>query len=180
VVAVHEDPVRGKVLVAYVVPKSPGAIDPQRLRSHAKEKLPAYMVPAAFILLAQLPLNRNGKVDRKALPPPDFSQQDSAAAGPAPRTATEAELTRLMAELFQLPRVGIFDNFFELGGNSLMATQLVSRLRKAFQVEFPLRLFFADPTAAGLAESLEQIRWATQAQAPADGEPEASAVVGQL
>jgi acyl carrier protein len=162
------------------VPKSAGALEIPRLRGHAKEKLPSYMVPAAFMVLPQLPLNRNGKVNRKALPAPDFALTESSTPQAAPRTATEEALTRLLAELFRLPQVGRHDNFFELGGNSLMATQMVSRMRKAFEVEFPLRLFFADPTAAGLAENLEEIRWANQSKAAAITEPEAAVMAGQL
>ncbi len=119
------------------------------------------MVPSAFVYLDALPLTPNGKVDRGALPAPDQSSAALEKGYVAARTPDEENLAKIWAQVLKLNRVGIHDNFFELGGHSLLATQVMSRLREAFQVEFKLRDLFEHPTVAGLAESLEAIRWAS-------------------
>lgn len=127
-----------------------------RLREFLQERLPDFMVPAAFVLLDRLPLTPSGKVDRQALPAPDGTRPDLDQAYVAPRTDAERLLAGLWSELLGIDQPGIHDNFFtELGGHSLLATQVVSRLRLALQVEIPLRQFFETPTIAGLAAALE-------------------------
>ncbi len=123
-----------------------------------KEKLPEYMVPAAFVLLDALPLSPNGKVDRRALPSPDQSRPELEEAFVAPRNPVEEVVAGVWAEVLGVEKVGVDDNFFELGGHSLLATQVVSRLQEAFQVELTLRTLFESPTIAGLAESVEQAK----------------------
>ncbi|MEX0267856.1 amino acid adenylation domain-containing protein [Leptolyngbyaceae cyanobacterium UHCC 1019] len=148
-------------LVAYVVPIS--AISAELdLRSFLKSKLPAYMLPAAFVLLEAFPLTANGKVDQKALPPPNLSTV-KVDLTMAPTTSVEASLVELWTQLLGHNQVGIHDNFFELGGHSLLATQLVSRICDRFRVELPLRSVFEAPTIAELAQRIEVLRSTTPA-----------------
>jgi acyl carrier protein len=127
---------------------------PQRLvgdlRAHLQQRLPEYMVPSAFVLLDAFPLSANGKVDRKALPPPDHARQSAASTYVAPRTPVEEELCEMWRELLGVDRVGINDNFFDLGGHSLLLTQLATRIRAAFQVEMPLRSLFDATTVESM------------------------------
>jgi amino acid adenylation domain-containing protein len=167
VVVVWEDHPDNKCLVAYVVPHQEQGATPRELRGFLKEKLPDYMVPAAFVMLDTLPLTPNGKVDRRALPVPDTSSLGLEEGFVPPRTHTEEVLTVIWAEVLGLEQIGIYNNFFELGGHSLQATQVISRLREAFQMEVPLRSLLEEPTVAGLAERIETCRWAAQElQAP--------------
>ncbi|MDQ4102221.1 MAG: amino acid adenylation domain-containing protein, partial [Actinomycetota bacterium] len=117
-------------LVAYLVPAGCAAVDPGELRRFVSRFLPDYMVPSAFVTLAKLPLHPNGKLDRRALPAPDWS----AAAGAdylAPRTPVEQALTEIWAEVLGVQRVGVEDNFFALGGDSVLSTQVVARAARA-------------------------------------------------
>ncbi len=139
-------------LVAYVV----GAIAVEELRRSLRERLPDYMIPAAFVTLAALPLTANGKVDREALPAPQ--RQSAPETYLAPRTPVEEVLAGIWAQVLRLPRVGVNDNFFEMGGHSLLATQVMSHLRAAFSVEMPLRDLFEAPTVEGLAARVEVAR----------------------
>ncbi|MFC8124128.1 amino acid adenylation domain-containing protein [Streptomyces sp. NPDC057302] len=128
-VAVAREDRRGeRRLVGYVVPEEPDGLDPRAVRDSLARTLPEYMVPAAVLALAALPVTRNGKVDRAALPVPDFAAKVT---GHAPRTEVEAVLCALMAELLGLERVGAKDSFFELGGDSIMSMQLAARARRA-------------------------------------------------
>ncbi len=141
-------------LVAYLVPRE--GLDLADLRRYLGARLPEYMVPPFVVELAALPLNANGKVDRRALPVPR-REGGGTAAPVAPRTPLEARLAKLFAEVLQVERVGVEDNFFRLGGHSLRASQLVSRLRDTFATELPLRLVFEHPTVALLAPQLEKL-----------------------
>ena len=153
VVLARED-VRGQLrLCAYLLTQGPLAGAASDLRRHAAQRLPDYMVPSAFVLLESLPLTPGGKVDRQALPAPEFGMRDGADYV-APRTETERVLTNIWAEVLRLPQVGAEDNFFALGGHSLLATQVVSRIRRVLGVELPLRMMFEAPTVEKLAEKI--------------------------
>ncbi|MFE4534669.1 amino acid adenylation domain-containing protein [Streptomyces scopuliridis] len=147
-VVAHADESGESRLVAYLVPVSDRTVPAvDALRAHAAARLPEYMLPAVFMPLDALPVTPNGKVDRKALPAPDFA---ALVTRQAPRTPQEEILCGLFAEMLNLPSVGIHDNFFELGGHSLHATRVVSRIRSAFTVELPLRELWEAPTVAEL------------------------------
>ncbi|MFJ9381890.1 amino acid adenylation domain-containing protein, partial [Streptomyces sp. NPDC101455] len=143
-------------LLAYLVPADPaeGIPSPAELRDLLRQNLPDFMVPAAFVELAALPLTSNGKLDRAALPRPDQAHpQDDFA---PPTGVTEELLADIWAHVLDVERVGANDNFFELGGHSLLATQVVSRIREAFAVETPLVALFDQPTVRRLAASLDE------------------------
>jgi amino acid adenylation domain-containing protein len=144
----------GKRLVACVVLDPGSPIAPSDLRAWLGERLPAPMVPAAFLVLDALPLTPNGKVDRRALTRL-AAETTGGAAFEAPRTPVEELLAGLWASVLGVDRVGLHDDFFALGGHSLLATQLVSRVRELFGVEIPLRALFEAPTLAGLAARIE-------------------------
>ena len=146
-----------KCLVAYFVPQ-PNAVAPSTvdLREYLRQKLPDYMVPAAYVLLDKLPLTPNGKLERSALPAPEQSMMSDDGDYDAPRTEAEKALAEMWAEVLRLPRVGVNDNFFELGGHSLLGIQLMSRMRQQFRVELPLRTLFETPTIAALGSLLER------------------------
>ncbi|MES5816918.1 amino acid adenylation domain-containing protein [Streptomyces sp. RG80] len=150
-VVVREDSRGERALVAYVVP-GPAGLTTRDLTDHVAALLPEYMVPSAVVLLPELPLTANGKLDRTRLPAPDAPV---APGGRAPRTAREEILCGLFAEVLGLAAVGPEDDFFALGGHSLLATRLVSRIRAATAAELPLRVVFETPTAAALATWLE-------------------------
>ncbi|MEU2794839.1 amino acid adenylation domain-containing protein, partial [Streptomyces sp. NPDC007100] len=151
-VVVREDRPGDKRLVAYVV-KDVHEIDTALLREHVAAVLPEYMVPAAVVVLDVLPVTVNGKVDRAALPAPDFSAR---AVGREPRTPAEEALCALFAELLGLERVGAEDSFFALGGDSIMSMQLASRARRAGWVVTP-RQIFAEKTPERLALVAEAV-----------------------
>jgi amino acid adenylation domain-containing protein len=153
VVVCREDRPGDKRLVAYVVPNDgepPASAD---LRAFAKTRIPDYMVPSACVVLERLPQTPNGKVDRRALGPPESVASDERSGAP-PRNGEEETLVRLWAEVLGVESVGIDEDFFDLGGHSLLATQLVGRIQQAFGGEVPLRLLFEAPTVAGFAERL--------------------------
>jgi acyl carrier protein len=166
VVVAKDDTLGGKRLVAYVVAAEGAEADSARLRAHAAERLPDYMVPSAFVLLEELPLTPNGKVDRKALPEPEG--RGAGAEYVAPRTPVEELLAGIWAEVLGVERVGVNDNFFELGGHSLLAIQVTTRIRELLGVEVPLRALFESPTIDRLARVVaeEQLKSAEAAAAP--------------
>ncbi|HXK09636.1 MAG TPA: amino acid adenylation domain-containing protein, partial [Vicinamibacteria bacterium] len=170
-VVAHESHSAGTSLAAYVVPRRGGAgsIDGaslgSALRARLSDTLPAYMVPSAVVFLEALPLAPNGKVDRKALPPPDVAAWPGGDVVP-PRTPIEEALVEIWKDVLARERVGIHEDFFALGGHSLLATRVASLVRRTYEVELPLRLLFERPTVAGLAEAVEQARGAGEREAP--------------
>lgn len=153
-VSVYEDDTLDKLLIAYIVPQemSPSSKD---LREYLKTMLPDYMIPAMFILLDTLPLTLNGKLDRRALPEPEWSKENQNTFI-APRNIIENTLAEIWAEVLHINPVGVHDNFFDMGGHSLIATQLMARIRKSFKIELPLRILFDSPTIEGLAQAIDR------------------------
>lgn len=143
-------------LVAYMVPATTPAPSVGEVRRFVQARLPAYMVPAVFVWMEALPLTPLGKVDRQALPGPDRARPSLETPMLAPRTPLEAELARIWADVLDLEQVGIEDDFLELGGNSLLATQIVARVRAIFQVEIPLRELLGASTVVRMAQLIDQ------------------------
>ena len=154
VAMVREDKPNDKRLVAYVAFRTGDVPTTDEVRSYMAKGLPEYMVPSAFVVQSSLPVTPNGKVDRQALPAPGTENRSYA----APRNAVEELLTLIWAQVLGTERVGIHDNFFHIGGHSLMATQLISRVRSAFQVELPLRCLFETPTVAEIAQQAQSLQ----------------------
>ncbi|WP_431900403.1 amino acid adenylation domain-containing protein [Nonomuraea sp. bgisy101] len=148
VVVAREDRPGDVRIVCYVVPAAPGRQDPVEVRA-LRDRLPEFMVPAAFVVLDALPLTRHGKIDRAALPEPEVAR---ATEGRAPRTVRETVLCELYADVLGVPTVSIDDDFFALGGHSLLAVQLASRVRAALDAGLTPRTVFEAPTVAALAE----------------------------
>ncbi|MET8045957.1 condensation domain-containing protein, partial [Micromonospora sp. NPDC005215] len=147
-VVLREDQPGDQRLVGYVV-ASPD-ITTATLTEHAAAVLPAHMVPSAIVTLDQLPTTTNGKLDRRALPAPEYRST-----GRTPRTPHEEILCDLFADVLGVPQVSIDDSFFDLGGHSLLATRLVSRIRATLDVELPIRQVFETSTVATLAATLD-------------------------
>lgn len=157
VVLSREDTPGDPRLVAYLVSDPGEAPDVPHLRKFLKKHLPEYMIPSSFIQLESMPLTPNGKVDRNALPAPEFSRSELASEYVAPRNEHEQKLVSIAQELLQIDTIGIHDNFFELGGHSLLATQFMSRIREQYNIELPLRVLFEKPTIAELTEDIYTI-----------------------
>ena len=185
IVVAHESPRGEKRLTAYLIPEtslragssgsseigaeSGFSADPPApamdqkgvvpdLRRFLERRLPAFMLPSSFVVLESWPLTPNGKVDRRALPVPTPDRPDLDTPFIAPRSPLEESLCEICGELLGIERIGIDDNFFELGGHSLVATQLVSRVRAAFNVELPLCRFFETPTIRDTTDWISRTR----------------------
>jgi len=162
IVLVREDVPGDRRLAAYVVavetPPQP-APPPAELRSWLAQSLPDVMIPAAWVVLPELPRTPNGKVDRRALPPPEAREAAGTDAGHgAPLTPIEEVLAGIWADVLGTAPVSATDDFFDLGGHSLLATQVVSRIRTVLGLELPLRTLFKEPTLARLAAAVEAAR----------------------
>jgi acyl-coenzyme A synthetase/AMP-(fatty) acid ligase len=167
VVIAREDQIGEKRLVAYVVSEQEhenigngngngrAELQISELRAHLLSKLPEYMVPSAYVQMDELPLNHNGKVDRKNLPQPDVEIPEHEYA--APRNRTEETLCLLWQEVLRRERVGVNDNFFNIGGHSLLAARVAARIRESFKMDIPLRRMFESPTVALLAQAVDQM-----------------------
>ncbi|AJW41276.1 Siderophore biosynthesis non-ribosomal peptide synthetase modules Bacillibactin synthetase component F [Rhodococcus sp. B7740] len=140
------------MLVAHVVAQGAGSIDSGSLRAHLTALLPAAMIPAAFVIMDRLPLTANGKVDRAALPAADPSAERRTTI--PPRTAAEASVASIFAELLGTENVGIDDDFFALGGHSLLAVRLINRIRSELGIEMSIREVFDNSTVVALAAAL--------------------------
>jgi acyl carrier protein len=151
----------GVVLAAYVVPAS-GPVSDAELRAWLRDRLPAFMQPSSLTVLREWPLTPTGKVDRRHLPAPE-AREERAAPKVAPRDPIEASLVRMWEELLGVEPVGIHDSFFDLGGHSLVATQVISRVRQEHGTAPPLRLLFEEPTIARLAAAITEAKAARRA-----------------
>jgi amino acid adenylation domain-containing protein len=148
----------GATLIGYVVPKQASPPLASELRRYMKELLPAYMVPASFVILQSLPLTPNGKIDRSALPCPDRLQSESETIYVAPQNDYERSMVQIWQELLQVEQVGINDNFFDLGGHSLLLLQVQSRLRQSLKRDVAIVDLFAYPTIAALTRHIGQVQ----------------------
>jgi len=166
VVRLEKDDHGHALLVAYYAADQEQ--DPQTLRAFLQDRLIREMVPGFFVHLKEIPLTVNGKVNYAALPSLKEIQKKNAASLKfvAARTPIEEMLAGIWSDVLGLDHVGVEDNFFQLGGHSLMATQVMSRVRSVFQVELPLRALFDAPTVAGLARRIEAIRSSDMKMAP--------------
>jgi nonribosomal peptide synthetase DhbF len=151
-VLAREDRPGDRQLVAYVVAADGGAVEPRGLREWTAERVPDYMVPAAFVVLETIPLTPNGKVDRRALPPP---VREAGGSFVAPRSGLEREIAAAWEEVLEVERVGVEDNFFEIGGHSLLLARLHRRLRDSLGRELSVVDLFRFPTVAALARHLD-------------------------
>ncbi|HTI69160.1 MAG TPA: amino acid adenylation domain-containing protein, partial [Candidatus Limnocylindria bacterium] len=150
-------------LVAYLVSPREGLQNGENIRAHLCDRLPSYMIPSAFHWLERLPLSKNGKIDRKALPPP--AAEETLGEMAAEYTATEAVVARIWGELLGLGRIDSGRSFFELGGHSLLAMRVIARLNIELGVELQLRAIFEHPTISSLARWLETLSWAGSSNA---------------
>ena len=155
IVVPHQDDRGENALVAYVVANQPEEYEARQVRDYLEQHLPPALVPAYFVSLRKLPLTANGKVDRRALPPPDFSFANVTQQFIAPRDETEELIAGVWSEVLGVNHIGIHNSFFELGGHSLRAMQVLSRINAIFRIELPLGALFARPTVAGLAAVIE-------------------------
>ncbi|GCE27611.1 hypothetical protein KDA_30950 [Dictyobacter alpinus] len=162
VVAAREDIPGVKQLVAYLVAAPDRDPEVREIRRFAQRILPDYMVPAAFNLLPALPLTATGKVDMRALPAPDHHHQDVEREYVAPENELEQQIATIWSDVLHIDRVSIHDNFFEIRGDSLLATQVVARIRQSIHKTFTLRNFFEVPTVEGQAAHIEVAAHATQ------------------
>jgi acyl carrier protein len=157
VLSTHEDGRGERALCAYVKYRDGLEKQPSReeLREHLAGLLPDYMVPAAFVVLDTVPLTPNGKVDLRALPPPQVGAPAPEEEFVAPSTPTEEAIAAIWSEVLGVGPLSVNRSFFEVGGHSLAATQVVSRLRSTFELELPLNTLFQAKTIAGLATAIE-------------------------
>ncbi|MEH2112700.1 non-ribosomal peptide synthetase [Nostoc sp.] len=158
VVVAQQQEVGNLQLVAYVVAKREPIPSISELRTFLKEKLPEYMLPSDFVMLESIPLSPSGKVDRKALPKTENIRPKLETAYVLPQNDIEQAVANIWQEILGIQQIGIYDNFFELGGNSLLAIQVISRLRKVLQTDIALRSLFDEPTIAGISHYIESIR----------------------
>ncbi|MFL6532137.1 MAG: amino acid adenylation domain-containing protein, partial [Pseudomonas sp.] len=160
VVSVREDQPGEQQIVAYLLVGDQYSADPAQLRQHLAQTLPGYMIPHHFVVLEHLPLTPNGKIDRKRLPAPCVTPQSDQRV--LPGTAMEQVVAEIWQQVLKREHIGVTDNFFDLGGHSILATQVVSRLRKALKIDLSVRTLFEAPTIAQLAASLssESVRQA--------------------
>lgn len=176
-VAVLEEPLSGKRIVAYVVTETDSESNSEEWRAHLREMLPHPLVPSAFLTLDSLPLLPSGKVDRALLPAPERGVRGQGQDHVAPRTSVEKAIAAVWLEILPLNRVGIHDDFFACGGQSLLAAEAVSRIRDALGVEVSLRTFFEAASVAGLAQAVENLLWLRQGPPAAEAQDGVSGAI---
>lgn len=156
VVTVQERVVGDARIVAYIVAKPWLSPTIDELRSFMREKLPEYMVPSIFVMLDELPLTANGKIDRKALPAPELTRPDLQAGYVPPRSNLEQRIAAIWQQVLNIEKAGVHDNFFDLGGHSLLMAQVHNQLEQTFQKNLPLVKLLEHPTISSLAKYLSQ------------------------
>jgi amino acid adenylation domain-containing protein len=156
VIVMREDAPDQPYLAAYVVTRPSLQVAAQDLRQFLHERIPAYMVPTAFVLMDKLPLTPNGKVDRRALPSPDELSTQNTTETETPLNEIESALADIWREVIGLEEVQRGDNFFDLGGHSVLVTQMLTRVRRGFGVELTLRNVFETPSLGELAQLIDQ------------------------
>ena len=174
-VMVRKDKNGEKSLVAYIVPRPDQEIMPAKMRAYLKTRLPDYMLPSAWVVLDHLPLTDNGKVDRRALPEPEWTSLRHTTDYVAPDTSVEQKLADIWRQVLGVEQVGIHDDFFDLGGHSLLAMRIISQVRDTFHIEIPLKSLFVASTVSELALVIVQ-----RQQEEAEPRPDtASSALGQ-
>jgi amino acid adenylation domain-containing protein len=156
VVVARADVAGDKRLVAYVVVEQEQGATVNDLRSHLRQRLPAYMLPSAFVVLEKLPLTESGKIDRQALPAPLEDRAELDANFVAPRDTVELLLAQIWEDVLDVPRVGVCSNFFEVGGNSILGVILIARIDRVFGIQLPLAALFEGATIEHLGIMLRQ------------------------
>jgi amino acid adenylation domain-containing protein len=156
VVVVREDTPADKRLVAYLVLKPEHVVTSSDLRSHLGMQLPAYMLPSLFVTLPALPLTKNGKIDRRALPKPENNRAETAAAPVMPETQLEKQLASIWTEVLGVTGVSTHDNFFDIGGHSLLSIRVAQLIREHLAIEVPIVDLFRYPTIAALTSHLSR------------------------
>lgn len=152
VVVARESEGFGLKLVAYAIAKDTAIIGIGEITQFLKTTLPDYMIPAAFVCLEDFPLTPNGKVDRKALPSPNFTREVLENEFTAPRNPIEQAMAEIWATALNIEQIGVHDNFFELGGNSLLAVKVFAEIEKVLNRKIPLNVIFQYPTIAAIAD----------------------------
>ncbi|MFC8851410.1 condensation domain-containing protein, partial [Micromonospora sp. NPDC057141] len=168
VVIVREDRPGDRRLIGYIIPKPGNDLDPADIRTACGQTLPTYMVPAAIVTIDALPLSVNGKLDRRALPAPEYTTGP----GRKPSTPAETALCAAFTAILGIDTISIDDNFFDLGGHSLLVTRLISRIRATLGVELDIRAVFDNPTVTQLARLLDHTGHARPPLRPADQRPD--------
>jgi amino acid adenylation domain-containing protein/FkbM family methyltransferase len=154
VAVVREEEAGDKRLVAYVAPRAGQSLAVLELREHLERRLPRHLAPSGYVILERLPLTPNGKIDRQALPAPDKHDYELGDMYVAPSTPIEKDVAQIFCEVLRIEDVGIYDDFFILGGHSLLVTQVISRINRAFQIELSVRALFDAPTVDGLVTAI--------------------------
>jgi hypothetical protein len=167
----------GQLLLCAWIVESAAGCSAEDLRRLCEERLPAYMVPGAFVFLDVLPLTPSGKVHRRALPDPEAASRHAGTEYREPETDAERAVAAIFAEVLGVPRVGADDDFFHLGGHSLLLPRVLHRVREAFQVEVPLKALYDDPTVEGLALAVEDLVLAEIEALEGSGDPGSGAAI---
>jgi acyl carrier protein len=170
IVITREDTPGEKRLVAYVVLSSEAQPPVEELREFLKERLPSYMVPAAFKIIEQVPLTPNGKLDYRALPSPE--EQKTAETFVPPQTETEKKIAAAWQEILGVEKVSVHENFFDLGGHSFLMTEVVDRMRNVYGLEVPMADAFEHPTIFHLARHLTRGKSGQRTLPPKDDQGE--------
>jgi acyl carrier protein len=155
IVVVWEEAAGDQRLVAYVVGED-SRVSGGELRRYLSDRVPEYMVPNAIVILERMPLLPNSKINRAALPPPEWGKSADKAEFVAPRTPTEEAVAEIWKEVLNVDRLSVEDDFFEIGGHSLLATQIITRINQAFDLSVPLRRAFEKRTISEIAVSIEE------------------------